>query len=111
MDRPDLITRVFKPELRSLLNDVLKNSYFGPSAAHMYVTEFQKKGLPHVHILVIFANAYKLSSPMDYDHVICAQISDQNVDAELYEIIAKVHMHEPCGDMYPSCACMTNDRC
>ena len=110
-DRPDLITCVFELKLRSLLDDILKNGYLGQPAAHMYVIEFQKRGLPHVHILVIFANGHKLLSPMDYDHVICAEIPHQNADPELYDIRAKCYMHGPCGDMNPSCACMKNGRC
>ena len=93
MDRPDLITRVFKLKLRSLLKDILKNGYLVQPAAHMYVIEFQKRGLPHVHMLVIFANGYKLLSLMDYDHVICGKIPHQNADPELYDIIAKSYMH------------------
>ena len=106
MDRPDLITRVFKLKLRSLLDDILKNGYLGQPAAHMYVIEFQKRGLPHVHILVTFANGYKLLSPVHYVHVICAEIPDQNADPELYDIIAKCYMHGPCGDMNSRCACI-----
>ena len=111
MDRPDLMARVFKLKRRSLLDDILKNGYLGKPAAHMYVIEFQKRGLPHVHILVIFTNGYKLLSPLDYDHVIFAEIPDQNADPELCDIIAKSYLHGPCGDMNPSCACMKNCRC
>ena len=48
---------------------------------------------------------------MDYNHVICAEIPDQNADSELYDIIAKCCMHGLCGDMNPICACMKNGRC
>ena len=77
----------------------------------MYVREFQKRGVRHVHIFIISANGFKLLSPMDYDHVICAEIPDQNADPELYNIIAKGYMHGPCGDMITSCACMKNACC
>ena len=77
----------------------------------MYVIELQKRCLPHVHVLVIFADGYKLLSPMVYDHVICAEIPDRNADPELYDIAAKCYMHEPCGDKNLSCACMKNARC
>ena len=56
MDHPDLITCVFKLKLRSLLDNMLKNGFLGQPAAHMYIIEFQKRGPPHVHLLVIFAD-------------------------------------------------------
>ena len=110
-DRPDLITCVVKLKVRSLLDHILKNGFLGQLAAHMYIIECQKRGLPHVHILVIFADGYKLLSPMEYDHVICAGIPYRNADPQLYDIIAKWYMHGPCGDKNPSCACMKNGRC
>ncbi|KAK1397391.1 hypothetical protein POM88_007254 [Heracleum sosnowskyi] len=35
-----------------LVDDIKKNSYFGVCLGVMYVVEFQKRGLPHVHILI-----------------------------------------------------------
>ena len=110
-DRPDLITRVFKLKLQSLLQDLLKDGCLGRTVGHMYVIEFQKRGLPYAHILVIFAAGYKLLTPDDYDSVICAEIPDEDEDPELYEIIAKCYMHGPCGSLDPNCACMKDGHC
>ena len=46
----DLIVRVFKLRLRELLNDILKRHVLGRPLAHVYTIEFQKRGLPHVHM-------------------------------------------------------------
>ena len=43
-DRPDLCCRVFKIKL----NDLKSGNVFGPYDYHMYVFEFQRRGLPHV---------------------------------------------------------------
>ena len=51
-DRPDLVARVFKQKLNELINDIKKNHIFGVPVAWVYVVEFQKRGLPHAHILV-----------------------------------------------------------
>ena len=77
----------------------------------MYVIKFRKRGLPHAHILVIFAAGYKLLTPEDYDFVICVQIPDKDEDLELYEIIAKWYMHGPCGSLDPKGSCMKDGRC
>ena len=51
-DRPDIIVRVFHMKLQQLLDDIRSAAIFGPMLAILYSIEFQKRGLPHVHILV-----------------------------------------------------------
>ncbi|KAI3737294.1 hypothetical protein L2E82_27291 [Cichorium intybus] len=51
-DRPDIIARIFEIKVQSLI-DFLKNKRpFGQVAAHLYTIEFQKRGLPHCHLLL-----------------------------------------------------------
>ena len=61
----------------------------------MQVIEFQKRGLPYVHILLYFVNDDKPETADDIGSLISAEISDPTVDPELYEIIK---------------TCMINDR-
>ena len=49
-DRPDICAFHLKKE--HLLSLITKEKYFGEVAAHCHVVEFQKRGLPHAHILV-----------------------------------------------------------
>ncbi|OMO49969.1 hypothetical protein COLO4_38264 [Corchorus olitorius] len=51
-DRPDIVARVFKLKLQELMTVLTDNEHFGPSEAVAYSVEFQKRGLPHVHILM-----------------------------------------------------------
>jgi hypothetical protein len=39
-DRPDLVTRVFRMKLKSLINDVVKNHRLGIVASYVYTIEF-----------------------------------------------------------------------
>jgi len=39
-------------KLQEILHDIGSGSIFGPTNAILYSIEFQKRGLPHVHILV-----------------------------------------------------------
>ncbi|KAK1363374.1 hypothetical protein POM88_038935 [Heracleum sosnowskyi] len=48
----DIVSRVFKMKLDQMTNDIKKKSYFGKCVGIMYVVEFQKRGLPHVHMLI-----------------------------------------------------------
>ncbi|XP_047137902.2 uncharacterized protein LOC124814343 [Hydra vulgaris] len=59
-DRPDLVCRVFKMKLKFFLEDIFKHGVLGKVVSHVQVIEFQKRGLPHVHILLHFVNADKL---------------------------------------------------
>eukprot|EP00966_Prymnesium_polylepis_P255294 5898069-Prymnesium_polylepis.1 len=56
-DRPDIVARVFNQKLKELLKELKTDMVFGATAAHLSVVEFQKRGLPHAHILVILATA------------------------------------------------------
>jgi len=51
-DRPDLIARVFNMYKSPLIHDVTKGKIFGDVLAYAYSIEFQKRGLPHVHLLL-----------------------------------------------------------
>ena len=55
--RPDIVVRVFNAKLQEFKNDILKKNVLGKVLAFSYVIEFQKRGLPHVHMvsfLIIF---------------------------------------------------------
>ena len=44
---------VFNMKLNSVFDDMYKKGIFCKVVAHIRVTEFQKRGLPHAHILII----------------------------------------------------------
>ena len=49
-DRPDLIVRVFRMNLRELLNDICTHHALGKPLVHVYTIEFQKRVLLYAHI-------------------------------------------------------------
>jgi hypothetical protein len=63
-DRPDLVTRVFNLKLDAFLKDI-KDGVFGNVIAKIWVIEFQKRGLPHAHILLILNQVSKLRTAQD----------------------------------------------
>ena len=58
-DCPDLVVRVFRAKLKSLMKDI-KMGVLGAMAAYLYTIEFQKHGLPHAHIIVFLKPEAKL---------------------------------------------------
>ncbi|GBM82666.1 hypothetical protein AVEN_42526-1 [Araneus ventricosus] len=66
-DRPDIIIRVFNMKLKELLEDICKHGIFGTVLTYIYVIEFQKRGLPHAHILLTLDSESKIRTKDDID--------------------------------------------
>ena len=125
-DRPDLVNRVFQCKLRRLINDIYKNGVLGNfncviysiafnfillgyCIAYVGVVEFQKRGLPHCHLLITMATGSKPLSADDLDRVCQAEIPDPNGDEEEqahYRLLSEFMLHQKCGDANPDAPCM-----
>lgn len=110
-DRPDLINRVFRIKLDELLDDIRNKGVFGRVVGDIYVVEFQKRGLPHAHILVILHHDDKLRTVEDFDKVVCAQLPDPAEDAQLYQTVTTCMVHGPCGAWNAASPCMVDGKC
>ena len=110
-DRPALVSRVFKLKLKELIHDLTVHGIFGKSVAHVYTIEFQKRGLPHVHILLTLTLNDKFTNPEQIDKFICAEIPDQVEQPRLYNIVTRCMIHGPCGASFPNAPCMENGKC
>jgi hypothetical protein len=91
-ERVDLVVRMFKLKLKSILDDIITKRIWGEVAAFTYTIEFQKRGLPHCHLLVFLENDDKLRSPMDIDEIVSAEIPDPE-NIELYQTIIRCNIH------------------
>ena len=94
-DRPDIVTRVFKMKLDELIEDITKKNIFGKIEAYMYTVEFQKRDLPHAHILVILKNKKDILEPTKWNLFTCAQIPNKEKNPRLYNLVQK-HMIHSC---------------
>ncbi|KAL0413453.1 UNVERIFIED_CONTAM: ATP-dependent DNA helicase PIF6 [Sesamum radiatum] len=110
-DRPDLLTRIFRAKCEELKEDIFHRGILGKAIAHVHVIEFQKRGLPHVYMLVIFDEDDKLNTPDDYDCIVRAKIPKQDEEPELYVAIIKHMIHGPCGHIKLNAPCIKNGRC
>ena len=87
----------------------------------MEVIEFQKRGLPHKHILVILADHDRLVTPALVVIVVTAEFppspddtQDEVVRAQrqrMEEIVLGSMVQGPCGELGPNSPCMENGRC
>jgi len=71
-DRPDLVTRVFQLKKKAIIDFVFKHGIFGSAVAYVYMIKFQKRGLPHMHILIFLKEPYKLKTTDAIDSCIWA---------------------------------------
>ncbi|GJY58827.1 uncharacterized protein Tco_0458719, partial [Tanacetum coccineum] len=127
-DRPEVGTRVFKLKLTELLNDLTKNQVFEESRADVlfrfrlaisektnttlvsvvYVIEFQKRGLPHAHILLWLEEHDKCKTPGDIDDIISTELSSPTDDPKGRKAVTEYMLHRPCGK---GAACNVEGKC
>ena len=114
-DRPDLISRVFQHKLHELKDDLMKRDLLGKVVAQVHVIEFQKRGLPHAHMLIWLHSDDKLRTPDDIDQMISAEIPDPVLSPALYQIVKSTMIHGPCGivdgKIYDKAPCHTPEGC
>jgi hypothetical protein len=110
-DRPDLVTRVFKIKLKEFINDIHKNHILGGTIAGIYVVEFQKRGLPHAHILIFFTEDCKPHTVEDVDRMISAELLNSKTNKLAHETVVRCTMHGPCGAAFPNAPCMEEGKC
>ncbi|WOG83732.1 hypothetical protein DCAR_0102910 [Daucus carota subsp. sativus] len=110
-DRPDVMARVFKIKLELLLEDLTDNHVLGKVIGVAYTIEFQKRGLPHAHIIVWLEESDKCHSTDDIDQLICAEIPDKESDEIGYDAVSRHMIHGPCGAYNIDCPCMKDGKC
>ncbi|CAK1590082.1 unnamed protein product [Parnassius mnemosyne] len=76
-DDHDIIARVFRIKVQKLVALLTKGHAFGESQCFMYSMEWQKRALPHVHLLQELKEKLR---PDQIDDVISAELSDPEVD-------------------------------
>nr|CAD2200499.1 unnamed protein product [Meloidogyne enterolobii] len=97
-DRPDIVTRVFNLKKNYLLNLILNKQIFGEVIGFCWVIEYQKRGLPHLHLLITLSAKDKWRNSEEIDKYIWAEIPDEEIDKKLFEIVKKFMIHGPCSE-------------
>ncbi|KAL7106007.1 hypothetical protein ACP275_07G083500 [Erythranthe tilingii] len=77
----------------------------------VYTIEFQKRGLPHAHILIWLHNEDEPKKSKDIDKIICAEIPDKVTDRKIYDLVEKYMIHGPCGLANQNSPCMKDGIC
>ncbi|CAI6352511.1 unnamed protein product [Macrosiphum euphorbiae] len=107
-DRHDITARVFKQKLKSFMNFIVKHQVFGETCCWMYSIEWQKRGLPHAHILIWMITKF---TPDIIDQLISAELPDVDRDPVLLEVVTKNMIYGPCGALHNNSPCMSDGKC
>ncbi|XP_059147684.1 uncharacterized protein LOC131935318 [Physella acuta] len=110
-NRPDIVDRVFKLKLQQLLKDISEKKIFGRVVALVHVIEFQKRGLPHAHIVITVEGEFKPRTSTIVNKVVVAELPDKEKFPRLFHVISSNMIHGPCGVLNPQSTCMVNGKC
>lgn len=98
-------------QVDALFDDLLNRDILGHVAAYISVFERQKRGLPHVHMLLTMAENSKPRTSEDIDKIVQAEIPNPDNEPELHRIVTTAMMHRPCGAQNPHSPCMVDGHC
>ena len=76
------VARVFCLYVKQMMKDILRGEIFGKVDAYLWTIEFQKRGLPHLHLLIILSNHNKLITADFVDSLISAEIPPDPEECE-----------------------------
>lgn len=110
-ERADLEVRVFHMKLDMLLHDLKQKQMLGKVKGDIHVIEFQKRGLPHAHILLIVDQNDRPRTTTDFDKIASAEFPNPAVNPKLFRSISSAMFHHPCGDYNPTAPCMKEGVC
>ena len=106
-DHPDIVARCFWLKLKALMDDICKHEIFGKVVAFVWRIEWQARGLPHAHILIILQSP--ILSPQQIDAVVSAEIPNPDEHPELFCLVTEMMLHDPC-DNNPDAGCRKDQK-
>jgi hypothetical protein len=79
---------------------------YDPLIGYVGVVEFQKRCLPHAHVLLILHPDDKLKDTDDYDRIVSAELPDPNLNPAAYETVSKLMIQNCCGQHNLTAPCI-----
>ena len=109
LNRPDIVCRVFEMKRRSILLDL--DHCFGHRIGHVWTIEYQKRGLPHIHILLFLSHAAEWLNPEHINNFVKAELPSAQEDPTgvITAIVQTCMTHTPCGPQNPNAECIVDD--
>jgi hypothetical protein len=106
-DHPTEMVRIAYLKIRRLLFELVGMRRLGRVIAYVSTIEFQKRGLPHIHLMLTLDEADRPDTPEKIDLLVSAEIPDPVEEPQLYNVITANNFHGPCR----SRPCWTGSGC
>ena len=108
VDRPDLVARVFHLKVRDLLDQIKNKRIFGPWQGWVWTIEYQKRGLPHLHLLLFLKTDPQFLTAAYVDRFISAELPTEHdaMGHQLRGIIQNTMVHTHCVGGNEKALCM-----
>ncbi len=105
--RPDIVNWVLQLKVDGLFYDLRHHHIFGTYMAYRYKLNYQKHGLPHIHLLLFLHENHSYLNTTSIDEIISAVFLDKYKEPQLYDIISSTMVHDPCGEENLKFPCIT----
>ncbi len=99
-NRFDITNRVFSKKLEALIEDLFTHNVLGIAVAKLYVIEFQKRGLPHAHILIFLDRNSNPKSPEAVNRVVTSEVPDPVLNKALHDLVKRHMIHTVCDPQH-----------
>jgi hypothetical protein len=91
------------------LDDLRNKHVLGKSKWVVDSIEFQKRGLPHAHIVLAFDEGSEIQGIDDIDELVCCEIPSPEEDLTLHDLVKTTMIHGPCGKDLTKSSCLKKD--
>jgi len=111
-DRPDLVARVFHMKQQELLRQIKKDHIFGRYRGCVWTIEYQKRGLPHMHLLLFIETAPSFLTGETIDSIISAELPEELTEdgKRLGQIVKTSMVHTACVSRKRNALCLKQSR-
>jgi hypothetical protein len=96
VDHPVELVCVFCQKVKALMFQIFQMEHLGRVLAYVSTIEFQKHGLPHMHLMVTLDPRDQPLTPEQINLLVLAEIPDKEKEPKLYDLINKQMLHGPC---------------
>ncbi|PLW26213.1 hypothetical protein PCASD_26028 [Puccinia coronata f. sp. avenae] len=96
VDHPMELVRIFRQKVKALMFQIVQMELLGRVLSYVSTIEFQKRGLPHLHLMVTLDPRDRPSTPEEVNLLVLAEIPDKEQELELYASTTEQMLHGPC---------------
>jgi len=104
INRPDIITRVFRARLKHLIYLIRIRAAFSFYRAYIYTVKYQKRELFYTHIIIFIYAGHAFFEPEYINNLIRVKLPNRQLDPDksLTTIFKQAIIHDPYNSLNPT---------